>query len=152
MNRLLQTTGLAASFVLVSIFQPVAEAKDTVSFLPIKAAFETSDAKEKLGKDIRFYFAGQGHPAVEARMSKGVVSNKKTNSSNKSNEAACNRAMLSALLQLQERARNEGGNAVINIESYYKKKSFKSKDQFECHSGLLMSGVALKGDVVKLKR
>jgi uncharacterized protein YbjQ (UPF0145 family) len=80
------------------------------------------------------------------------VTNKKTNKANKSDEEACHVAMLSGLIQLQERARKEGGNAVINIESYYKKKSYKSKDKFECHAGNIMAGVALKGDVVKLKK
>jgi uncharacterized protein YbjQ (UPF0145 family) len=59
--------------------------------------------------------------------------------------------MLSALIQLQERARREGGNAVINIKSYYKKQTFSSESQFECHAGNIMAGVALKGDIVKLR-
>ncbi|MDR2173064.1 MAG: excinuclease ATPase subunit [Burkholderiales bacterium] len=129
-----------------------AQARDTPHRLPVKDAIEMGKSQGKLGNDISFYFGDQSHPAVEATFAKGVVTNKKTNKADKSVEEACNWTMLSALIQLQERARNEGGNAVINIESYFKKKNFRSKDQFECYTGAVMSGVALKGDVVKLKK
>jgi uncharacterized protein YbjQ (UPF0145 family) len=58
---------------------------------------------------------------------------------------------LSALITLQERAHTEGGNAVINIKSFYKKQEVSYDKEFECHVGTFVSGVALKGDVVKLK-
>ena len=44
----------------------------------------------------------------------------------------------------------KGGNAVINIRSFYKKNEMSSETKFECHVGLLMAGVALKGTVVYL--
>jgi uncharacterized protein YbjQ (UPF0145 family) len=59
---------------------------------------------------------------------------------------------LSAVLALQERARQLGGNAVINIKSNYKNKLTESATEFTCGSGALMSGVALKGEVVTLKK
>ncbi|MDR0771500.1 MAG: excinuclease ATPase subunit [Burkholderiales bacterium] len=153
----MKTTVKIAVALLVSLTlcATSAQARDTTHYLPIKNAIEIGKAKDgkwQLGNDIKLHFSGQPHPAVEATLAKGVVTNKKTNSANKSDEEACNVAMLSALIQLQERARNDGGNAVINVESYYKKKSFKSADKFECHAGNIMAGVALKGDVVKLKK
>jgi uncharacterized protein YbjQ (UPF0145 family) len=60
--------------------------------------------------------------------------------------------MATALLQMQQAARDMGGNAVVNIESFYKRKVFRSNDQFECHAGNIVAGVALRGDVVKLRR
>lgn len=151
MKTPVKTAAIATLFVSLSFGATGIQARDTAHFLPIKDAIEMGKAKSELGDDVKLYFGSQLHPAVEKTLSKGVVTNKKTNGVGKSDEEACNWVMLSALIQLQERARNEGGNAVINIESYYKKKSFKSQDQFECHSGAVMSGVALKGDVVKLK-
>lgn len=145
-------TGFAAILVTLSLCAPAAQARDTTHHLSVKDALEMAKGKDAVDGDIAFYFGDQSHPAVEATLTKGVVTNKKTNAANKSDEEACNWAMLSALKQLQERARRDGGNAVINIESYYKRQSFKSKDQFECHAGNVMSGVALKGDVVKLKK
>ncbi len=58
--------------------------------------------------------------------------------------------MLSSLVEIQERARSHGGNAVINIKSYFRRNEVKDDSRYECHVGFLMSGVALKGEVVKL--
>jgi uncharacterized protein YbjQ (UPF0145 family) len=152
MKMPVKVVGFAALLVSLSLCAPIAQARDTAHHLSVKDAIEMGKAKGQLDGDIKFYFGDQSHSAVEATLTKGVITNKKTNAANKSDEEACNWAMLSALVQLQERARNEGGNAVINIESYYRKKSFKSNDKFECHAGAIMSGVALKGDVVRLKK
>ena len=78
------------------------------------------------------------------------VSNRKTNGVFKTFESSCTRAFLSAIISLQDRAVIEGGNAVINIHSFYKKKEMFSEEVFECHEGNIMSGVALKGRVVRI--
>lgn len=68
----------------------------------------------------------------------------------KSDQKACQWAFLSAMATLQDRAIKEGGNAVVNIHSYYYKKTFSSSTEFECGAGTVMSGVTMVGDVVKL--
>ena len=150
MKHSMKMTALAALLVSLSLCLPTAQARDDTHYLSIKDALELGKAQGKLDGSIKFYFSGQSHPAVASRLVQGAVSNKKTNSTNKSDEEACHWAMLSVLVVFQERARKEGGNAVINLESYYKKKSYKSKDKYECHAGNIMAGVALKGDVVRL--
>lgn len=142
---------LAAMLVALPLCAPDVQARDTRHVFSIQEALDIGKARGVLGDDIKFYFGDQQHPAVDATLSKGVVTNKKTNSVNKSDAEACHWTMLSALMQLQERARKDGGNAVINIASYYKKKTFTSREQFECYAGNLMNGVALIGDVVRLK-
>ncbi len=141
----------AAAVLFVSLCAISAQARDTAHFLPIKDAIEMGKA-QGLTDDIKLYFGNQKHPAIKTTMTKGISTNKKTNAANKTDEAACNWAMQSALIQLQQAARNMGANAVVNIESYYKKNVFRSDDQFECHAGAIMAGVALRGDIVKLKR
>jgi len=147
-------TVFVALLISLSLCAPIAEARDDVYFLPIKDALELGKTKGKLDGSVQFYFSDQSHPAVDASLVQDIVTNKKTgtNTSNskQTDEEACRWAMVSALMALQERARKEGGNAVINIESYYKKNNYKSQDQYECHAGSLMTGVALKGDVVRL--
>ena len=141
---------LSALLVAFSLCAPVALARDVKHHMPIQDALELGKAEGKLDEEIGFYFSGQTNPAVETKLAPGVVTNKRTNSVEKTPKEACQWAMLLALIELQDRARKEGGNAIINIESYYKKKSFKSKDQYECHDGRIVSSVSLKGDVVKL--
>jgi uncharacterized protein YbjQ (UPF0145 family) len=79
-----------------------------------------------------------------------VVANRKTNAFNKSDEEACKWVFLSAMIALQERAIREGANAVVGINSYYKKNEVSSNTQYECHAGNIVAGVALKGTVARL--
>lgn len=127
-----------------------AQARDTQHLLSIEEAMATPAARERLAPNIRFVFADASHGEVVAEHG-NYVTNKKTNAFNKSDEEACRWVMLSALLSLQERVKAEGGNAVINIESYYKKNPMASRSEYECHAGAIMAGVALRGDVVTLR-
>ena len=126
-----------------------AEARDTKHLLSVEAAMSTADAREKLDPSIRFVFADAPHARVVKRHG-NFVTNKKTNAFGKSDQRACEWVMLSALLSLQDRVRAEGGNAVINIESFYKQQPMASRNEYECHAGAIMAGVALRGDVVTL--
>jgi hypothetical protein len=55
------------------------------------------------------------------------------------------------MISLRDRARREGGNAVINIKSNYKNNLTSSDDAFQCGAGELTAGVALIGTVAKIK-
>lgn len=132
---------------LVLAFPGLAQARDTKAFFSIKEAMNTDAAKEKLSKDIKFHF---GKKSVKYKSSVGTyTANRKTNAFNKSDEEACEWVFLSALLALQDRAIASGGNAIINIHSYYKKEAMHSTEEYECHAGAVMAGVALRGTVVK---
>jgi uncharacterized protein YbjQ (UPF0145 family) len=128
-----------------------AQARDTKLLLPLSAAMSANDAQSRLGDSVKFYFGNQPTPKVLERLGSDQTS-QKTNSVGKSPETACNWAFLSAMLRLQQRARELGANAVINIVSNYKNVEMSSDSQFECHDGAIMSGVALKGEFVKLAK
>jgi hypothetical protein len=125
------------------------QARDTKHLLPIEDAMKTDSAEAKLEGNVKFFFGDQQHPKVLSKLGTDV-SNRKTNAFNKGDETACNWAFLSALLALETRAKELGANAVVNVVSYYKKDTYSSKTDFECHAGALMAGVALKGDFVKI--
>ena len=125
-----------------------ANARDTRAMYSIADAL-VSAGSEKVGDDIQFFFGDQ-HPSVDTDYGT-FTSNKKTNGFGKSDTLACQRAFLSAVLSFQQRARDEGGNAVIKLRSFYKSKPVSSATEFECGSGAVISGVALRGDVVRLR-
>jgi uncharacterized protein YbjQ (UPF0145 family) len=127
------------------------EARDDHGMWSISEALNTEDAKQKLNKDIRFYFGDQSHPRIIKNFGE-FMSNKKTNAFNKTDERACQWNFLSAMISFQERAQRMGGNAVVNIRSYYKKNTISSQTEFECGSGTFVSGVTFLGDVVKLEK
>jgi uncharacterized protein YbjQ (UPF0145 family) len=122
-------------------------ARDDIGAYPLSTALNSADAKAKLGNSIKFAFGSTSVGAVKKNHGE-FRSNKKTNAFGKSDEAACNRAFLSAMISLRDRAVLEGGNAVINIRSNYKNNTTSSNDSFQCGAGGIMAGVALIGDVV----
>ncbi|TDN68902.1 excinuclease ABC subunit A [Paraburkholderia sp. BL10I2N1] len=124
-------------------------ARDTVHDYPVDEALQSEPGK--VSDDIPLYFAGQRHPAVVKSQGE-FATNKKTNAFGKSDEVACKHVFLSAVIELQERARKEGGNAVINIKSNYRNELRESATQYTCGAGAVIAGVALIGDVVTLKK
>jgi uncharacterized protein YbjQ (UPF0145 family) len=125
-----------------------AEARDTRYELKIADVMADPRYAQNVPGDIKFYFAGQAAPAGQDLGE--FVTNRKTNSFGKQDEEACTWAMISAMKELGERAKAEGGNAVVGIVSYYKKNVFSSDTLFECHAGAIVAGVALKGSVAKI--
>ena len=146
MNRLVGSAMLAAGFLLVGN----ALARDEQKMYPLGDALNASSAREMIDPKIRLYFGNQKHPEVAKDLGEWRT-NKKTNGFNKSDKDACEWAFLSAVLELQERAGKEGGNAVIGIASNYKNIERSSDSEYMCGSGALVSGVAFKGRVVQLK-
>lgn len=139
---------VVASLVAL-MMSPLAMSRDTKHMLSLQDALNTPEAKERLTGEVRFYFGDQKYPG-SAQTLMSVVANRKTNAFNKSDEEACKWVFLSAMISLQERAIREGANAVVGINSYYKKNEVSSNTQYECHAGNIMAGVALKGTVARL--
>jgi hypothetical protein len=144
MKHPLICAALLATFVTSPVF-----ARDTVANYPLDAALASEPGK--VGDDVALFFAGQRHPSVVTTFGE-FATNKKTNAFGKSDEVACQHVFLSAVRELQERARKEGGNAVINIKSNYENEPRESATEFTCGAGAVIAGVALKGDVVTLKK
>jgi uncharacterized protein YbjQ (UPF0145 family) len=138
-----------AAVLSLSLAATHAFARNTIETYSIDEALKTG--ADKVDSDVALYFAGQPHEAVLKTLGEAAT-NRKSNSFGRSDEAACQHVFLSAVMALQERARKEGGNAVINIKSNYKGKLTASATEFTCGAGAVIAGVALKGDVVTLKR
>jgi uncharacterized protein YbjQ (UPF0145 family) len=137
------------SLLAAAGFAPAAQARDTEYQLNIADVMNSPDYSTKVGNDVAFYFAGQPTPPVVQSLGE-FSTNRKTNSVGKADETACRWAMLSALLELHKRALRQGGNAVVNVISDYKRIAGGTETTYECHAGNIIVGVALKGMVVKL--
>ncbi|MCK9109590.1 excinuclease ABC subunit A [Haemophilus influenzae] len=140
--KLIKVIGVGITVAMLAACAP----RNTTQYYSIQDALNSVEAKEVLNPKIKLYFA---KPAPGKVIKAGITTNPKTNSANKSDEASCRWAFLSAVKKFQERAVKEGATKVGNLVSYYKKNEFKSATQYECHAGNLISGVALKGDIVK---
>jgi len=145
MNRL----AIVLSTALLATAAAPADARDSRQHFDIAQAIAAGKADGTLDGSVKFHFKGM--PALAATRLGPAATNKKTNAFGKGDEVACQWAMLGALKALQEAAKARGANAVIDIESNYKKQVFSSATQYECGAGGLMAGVALKGVYAKVK-
>lgn len=127
----------------------VGYARNTILRYLINDALNQPEAVAKLNDSIQLFFGDQEYPDVQRQLGT-VTANRKTNAFNRSDKFACEWAFLSAMITLQESAAVHGGDAVINIRSYYYKNHFSSETEFECGAGALMAGVTMVGDIVKL--
>jgi uncharacterized protein YbjQ (UPF0145 family) len=138
----------AAAGVLVLLAAVPASAADDIIPLDLQQALKAPDTLAHIDGSVKFYFGTSTHPAIVKHLGEAVT-NKKANGFGRSSTKGCERAFLDGLIAFQEKAKALGANAVISINSYYKKNEVVIDKTVECHSGLLMDGVALKGEFVK---
>ncbi len=132
-----------------SLIAGTAAARDTEYKIKFADVMEMPEAKQQLDGSVKFYFGDQTPAKIVSKMGDDVA-NKKTNGVGKDDQFGCKWAALSALVAFQEKAKRQGANAVVNVVSYYKRDTFKSDTEFECHAGAVIIGVALKGTYAKV--
>ena len=143
-------TWTATTALLLCALPGLSQARDTTHYLPFEKVVQQMTAEKKLDGSVKFYLAGVQPRGKVTVVSPNAVTNKKTNAFNKSDEAACEWALQSALLTMQDAAKKVNANAVTNIVSYYKKNERKDATTYECHAGAVMAGVAIKGDLSRV--
>ena len=140
---------ILALTVAMACVPTVVQARDTTHYLEFKEAVEEATNAGRLDGSVKFYW---GHAPGGAKVvSRNMSTSKKTNAFGKSDEKACNWALQSALIHMQNSAKSRGANAVVNMVSNYQHKEYKSRDKYECHAGAIMAGVALKGYFANLR-
>ena len=142
---------LLSTLLLIStlIVCQTAHARDDVLNIDLADVLAMPEAEGKLDGSVKFYLAGQKTPAILKNLGEGV-SNKKTNGVGKDDVFGCKWAALSALITFQESAKRQGANAVVNLVSYYKKNQTESSTTVQCHAGVFVIGVTLKGTYAKV--
>ncbi len=132
------------------ILSTQAHARNEYKEFSVADAMALEVYKNKLGGEVKFYFGDTMRAKVVKNMGEWPTL-KKTNAFNKTDEYACQWALLSGLLSLKKRALKEGGNAVI-IKTNNDHRAKSNSDVFECEIGNIIASVALLGTVVKINR
>lgn len=135
--------------IMATFTTGTAIARDTTLNLDFKQAVDKAVQDGTIDGSVKFYLQGTT-PSRAAILQSDVITNKKTNAFNKSDDAACDWVLRSALIQLHNAAKAQGANAVVDIVSFYKSNETKSATTYECHAGTMMAGVALKAKFAKL--
>ena len=141
----------APIFLIAALATTTAQARDSRLHLDFAEAVQSGLADGTLDGSVSFHLAGAATPAISKRHG-AANSNRKTNALNKSDEEACRWVLMSVLVAMQDQARSQGANAVVDITSNYKKQEFSSPTQYECAAGAIMAGVALKGTYATVSR
>ncbi|MFG3451746.1 excinuclease [Stutzerimonas stutzeri] len=144
-----KTIGIGAALMLCAL-PGISQARDTTHFLPFDQVVAEATASGKLDGSVKFYLAGTTPKGAQI-IRRDVTTSKKTNAFNKTDENACSWALQSALISLQQAAKAAGANAVVDVASNYKHVEYKDSQKYECHAGAIMAGVAIKGNLAKLK-
>jgi len=141
---------LATIAVLALVATMPALARNTPVTVTLQSVLDMPEAQGKLDGSVKFYLAGSPTPKVIKKFGEDT-SNAKTNAFNKSGEEACRWNALSALIKLQDKAKRDGANAVVEITSYSEKVQFTSPTDIQCSDGAFMAGIALKGTYATVK-
>ncbi|MFT5162441.1 MAG: hypothetical protein ACI9FJ_001017 [Alteromonadaceae bacterium] len=127
------------------------DAVQKIKSYAVADALALQQSKSKLGSLVKFYFANHPHGEVAQHFAKASTA-KKINAFNKSDLEACQSVFLAALIALKDRAKKEGGNAVINIQSQRNGKTSVIADNFDCVLGRYAAAIQLSGDIVTLNQ
>jgi hypothetical protein len=125
-----------------------AQARATEHFFPAADARDSDLGMNKL-LDVPFFLKGQKHPAVQKTL-RQVRSQRSTRGAFRSDEASCQVAFLSAMIVLQQRAKDTGGDAIIDVVSTTQGEETESSTNYRCIAGSMIVHVGLKGKIVQL--
>ncbi len=149
-NNILKELDLSAGHAYADNLGIVKQGAETPEYFSIQEAITRATDAGQLDGSVRFFMEGEQLPA-SLHLRDSVTAHRKTNSSNKTSEEACLWAAQTALIALQNKAKSLGANAVTGIVSYYARDVYKSKDKFQCHSGLVVASVALRGTITNIE-
>ena len=146
-KTVLRMAGFAIA-VTLPFRSPIADARNVKYLLPIKAALQSTAAREKPDGSIKWFFGTERPPEIRTMLGNAAV-HRRIGTRPVNDVNTCNTAFLLALVDLEKQAKRLSANAVVNIVSYYKNIQMSSATEFECHAG---SGahVFLKGDFAKI--
>jgi hypothetical protein len=118
--------------------------------VPIQDALARNGSfKDNLGDDVALYFGERQTPKVLQALSVWTFT-RKTSRLTSDDKHACEVAFISAAYALQQRAREDGANAVIDIRSVHNGTETNSETEYVCGSGNVAASVILKGTLVKM--
>ncbi|MCG2591437.1 hypothetical protein LZ009_01410 [Ramlibacter sp. XY19] len=135
-----------------------ATARNDRLLLPIDAAMRSNGTRAMLAPDIALRFGAASNQAGDAGfvLAHAVADpfgggNPATGGSRqrRADEVVCLDAFRKALVDLQQKARQQSGTAVVGIVSNYNNVVLDSREVYECHIGHSRGVVDLKGVVAR---
>ncbi|MCP5180431.1 MAG: hypothetical protein H6993_01550 [Pseudomonadales bacterium] len=136
-----------ALMVVASVISGPALARETEYFFDVQSAV-TSPRAAKVLHDIPFFMKGQEGAPVATRVINITTFERPVQGIFRGDKKTCDYAFLSSLAALQESAKADGGDTILNIVSSTRGKTTESPTQYRCIAGATIAYVALTGEVV----
>ncbi len=151
-KTVLLISGLLAIYSTAAPAQLYGAPPDKILIMDPKKELGSDQFKAGLGNDVAFFFIGADKPAVKKQMEETLL-DKRTTLSLGTQEANCRRVLLAVFRDLQVRARRKGGDAVVNLVSFYRQHYTADSTMIECHSGRdVMAHIILRGNIAQLDK
>jgi hypothetical protein len=145
-----KTISALAIAAVVAISGPSARAG--VIVMDFQQALNSDQIKSAIGDDVAFYLSGATTPVVRTSFQE-VIGNSSTIRWYGSGQKPCMVVLLKVLQIMRDQAKQQGGNAVVNVIGYYKKKELVNSSMIECYTGAQVQGhITLKGTVAEVER
>lgn len=144
--------GLAAAALLAS---GAAAAADQLLTMPIDPALQSPAAKERIDPGMKLLFGFQKIEGATQPSSYKTVKRVRRpvsqvpDAPRPTDAELCQTVFVQALQELQQRAREGGSDAVVEIHSNWKDDETASETTYVCAKGAAYIGVALKATLVK---
>ena len=150
MHRTIRSHIIRLVSLVLGLLLPLgAQARETELFVSAEGAVNSEHAVGYL-LDVPFFLKGlPGAPTGKALFT--VTSEQATRGAFRSDTASCRIAFLTALRKLQERARRDGGDAVVNIVSVTRDVRTESPTDFRCVAGAMIVHVGLEGTILDVE-
>ena len=144
---MMRTVAMTGALIFSVLVDTRAYSRDDKYVLPIKAALDSAEPRQKPDGSVKFFFGKESTLRIASSLG-SVRPHGKARTRRSDDIEACNVAFLAALMDFEQRAKKAGANAVVNIVSYYKNVEMASATEFECHAGAAAHAI-LRGDLVK---
>ncbi|MDR0563953.1 MAG: hypothetical protein LBG78_03325 [Azoarcus sp.] len=161
---------LVLPFAAALWFSPAAQARNVTYHLDIQPVVNALVAEGKIDNSVKFYTEGQiakervvqafrevssrgrartGLEDTEIFSAERYTSGSRGKSVEEEDIENCTRAARATLVRFHNAARRHGANAVIGIESYFRRnrKGYSEPGKYECHAGSGSVSVEMQGTV-----
>ncbi|MDO5090524.1 MAG: hypothetical protein Q4D61_03160 [Cardiobacteriaceae bacterium] len=104
----------------------------------------SAEAQKHMDPSVRIHFGKGGGKVIKA----DIETRQAANATGKSDDAACQRAFVNAIVKFQKTAKKMGGNGVSHFRSYLDRNTLKN-GEYDCEVGTFHARVLMKGSIVR---
>lgn len=104
----------------------------------------SAEAQKHIDPAVRIHFGKGGGKVIKA----DIETRQAANATGKSDDAACQRAFINAVVKFQKTAQKMGGTGVSHFRSYLDRNTLQN-GEYDCQVGTFHARVLMKGSIVR---